>query len=152
MTEETHKPNLGGRPTLFKEDYVRQVELLCRRGATLEEIAEFFGVSSRTILRWKLENDQFCRALKIGAEVFDDRVEMSLYHRATGYKKTVKKISPDGEVIETVEDIPPDTTAMIFWLKNRKPAQWRVKAEDEKDQPQVQPIINVNLPPSDREH
>ena len=39
----------------------------------------------------------------------------------------------DKEVIQTPirKYYPPDSTALIFWLKNRKPADWRDKVEPE---------------------
>jgi hypothetical protein len=59
----------------------------------------------------------------------DDRVERSLYNRAIGYSYDAVKIfcSRDGEIIEApyVEHVPPDVTACIFWLKNRRPQDWR---------------------------
>lgn len=33
--------------------------------------------------------------------------------------------------MEYIEHYPPDTTAAIFWLKNRQPAKWRDKKEVE---------------------
>ena len=46
---------------------------------------------------------------------------------------TEKIFCSRGKVIrvETVEHYPPDTTAMIFWLKNRQPDRWRDRAEVE---------------------
>jgi hypothetical protein len=56
-------------------------------------------------------------------------VEQSLYQRAVGYSLNSEKIfcNKDGEVtrVPIVEHVPPDVTAQIFWLKNRKPSEWR---------------------------
>ena len=43
-----------------------------------------------------------------------------------------QKVTNLGEVINYKEEmyISPDTTAMIFWLKNRKPSVWREKILD----------------------
>ena len=70
--------------------------------------------------------------LKSGKEVADNRVERSLYNRAVGYTFDSEKVfQHQGEIVraKTVEHVPPDTTAGIFWLKNRKPAEWRDKIE-----------------------
>lgn len=85
-------------------------------------------------------------ALKKGKAPVDYEVENALYKRATGYTvklkkpikvKTTKRITGKGEVteerIEYADEeqyIPPDTTAQIFWLKNRRPDKWRDKRDE----------------------
>ena len=95
-------------------------------------MADFFGVAIRTIERWTVEHEDFCRAIKDAKEVANARVERSLYQRAVGYTFDSEKIMQfQGEVVraETREHVPPDVTAQIFWLKNRKPEDWRDKQE-----------------------
>lgn len=121
-----------GRPTLFKDEFVEQARKLAKLGATDREAAEFFEVSEATIHRWKHTHPEFCESLKVGKETADARVEQSLYRRALGYTHdAVKIMMADGvPIVEPyVEHYPPDTTAAIFWLKNRKPEQWRDKTE-----------------------
>jgi hypothetical protein len=123
------------RPSDYRVEYAQQARKLVERGATDTEIADFFEVSVRTIYRWKNEFVEFCHALKAGKEEADAIVERSLYQRATGYEVDAVKIFCDkeGKVTKVAyrEIIPPDTTAMIFWLKNRKPAEWRDKIQTE---------------------
>ena len=85
-------------------------------------------------------------ALKRGKAPVDYEVENALYKRATGYTvklkkpikvKTTKRVTGKGEVteerIEYADEeqyIPPDTTAQIFWLKNRRPDKWRDKRDE----------------------
>lgn len=125
----------GGRPTKFKPEFVEQARKLAELGATDREAAEFFEVDERTIHRWKHENAEFCQSLKVGKETADARVEQSLYRRALGYSHDATKIAVNaqGEVTQVpfTEHYPPDTTAAIFWLKNRKPADWRDKTDHE---------------------
>ena len=68
-------------------------------------------------------------AARIGKAEADDRVERSLYNRAVGYTFVSVKVfcSKDGVItkVPIKEHVPPDVTAQIFWLKNRKPADWR---------------------------
>ena len=121
-----------GRPSSYKDEYAEQARKLCMLGATDEDLAEFFEVSYRTIYRWQISHDEFCQALKAGKEHADERVERSLYHKAVGYTyDSVKIFQHQGQVIEAPykEHIPPDTTAAIFWLKNRRKADWRDKQE-----------------------
>lgn len=118
----------GGRPSKFKPEFVEQAAKLCQLGATDKEIADFFEVNVATINRWKAEFPEFCDSLKAGKELADERVERSLYHRAIGYKhEAVKFFQAGGAILkeEYVEHFPPDTTAAIFWLKNRRPDLWR---------------------------
>lgn len=119
------------RPSKFKPEFVEQARKLAALGATDREAAEFFGVTESTLYLWKHTQPEFSEALKLGKETADQRVEQSLYRRAVGYSHDAVKIAVNaaGEVTEVpfVERYPPDTTAAIFWLKNRRPDEWREK-------------------------
>lgn len=120
------------RPTKYKAEFAIQAEKLCKLGATDMELADFFGVDVRTVYRWKKESTKFCQALKVGKVEADDRVERSLFARATGYEHDEVDIRVvDKLIIQTPirKHYPPDTTAAIFWLKNRKADNWRDKQE-----------------------
>lgn len=122
------------RPTKYKDEYVAQAEKLCKLGATDIEIADFFDVDVRTLYRWKGEHDEFCQSLKAGKDVADERVERSLFSRANGYEHDEIDIRVvDKSIVQTPirKYYPPDTTAAIFWLKNRRPEQWRDKQDVE---------------------
>lgn len=139
------------RPSKFREEFTEQARKLALLGAIDDEIAGFFGVTDRTLRTWKLEHPEFREALARGKEESDARVEQSLYRRAIGYSHEAVKIFCDDPPAPTcpaesapaparrarrritkvkyTEHYPPDTTACIFWLKNRKPNEWRdVKA------------------------
>lgn len=122
------------RPSKFKPEFVEQARKLAQLGATDREIADFFEVCEATLNRWKADFPELCASLKSGKTEADDRVERSLYHRALGYKHDAVKIfNSNGVALEVpyVEHFPPDTTAAIFWLKNRRPEQWRDKVQQE---------------------
>lgn len=122
------------RPSKFKPEFVAQAQKLAALGATDREVADFFEVNEATLHRWKHEHEPFRESLKVGKEPADDRVEHSLYRRAVGYEHDDTHFSSyEGVVTATpyVKHVPPDTTAMIFWLKNRRPEFWRdVKAQE----------------------
>ena len=128
-----------GRPTEYRDEYVEQAAKLCALGATDDEMADFFGVSTRTLYRWKLDHDDFCQAIKAAKAIADDRVERSLYQKATGYNYTeqqaikikLEQHREEVEVVDVSRHAPADTTAAIFWLKNRRAADWRDKQEVE---------------------
>jgi hypothetical protein len=118
----------AGRPSKFKKEFSAQAEKLCKLGATDMELADFFEVEVRTLYRWKAENEKFCQALKAGKNEADDRVERSLYARANGYEHDEVDIRVVANAIVQTpirKYYPPDTTAAIFWLKNRRQAEWR---------------------------
>lgn len=122
-----------GRPSKYKPEYVEQARKLCALGATDSQLADFFGVAVSTISLWKVEHSDFSDALKMAKEEADAKVEQSLYRRALGYEHDEVDIRVvDHAIVQTpVRKIyPPDTTAAIFWLKNRKPGQWRDKVEN----------------------
>lgn len=137
-----------GRPTGYKPEYAEQARKLCEHGLTDDELADFFEVSTRTIYRWQSQFPEFCQSLKVGKDPADDRVERSLYHKACGYTFESEKIfNYQGEVVraKTIEHVPPDTTAAIFWLKNRRKEEWRDRHEHTGADGSAlfQPVINV---------
>jgi hypothetical protein len=116
----------------YTDDMPEKARRYAENGATDREIADLFDVSERTLYRWKHTHPELADALCVGKGAADARVEQSLYRRATGYSfDAVKFHAVGGAVVETpyVEHVPPDTTAAIFWLKNRKPDAWRDKTE-----------------------
>jgi len=124
----------AGRPTEYKPEYVERTKEMCLAGATNLDLSHEFGVSSQTLRNWRAKYPEFLAALKAGKEIADAQVERSLYERATGYSfDAVKIFMPAGATeavkVEYVEHVPPDPTSMIFWLKNRKPEEWRDKTE-----------------------
>lgn len=122
----------GGRPTKYSAEYEKQAEKLCRLGATIADLAEFFEVAQSTIKLWAVQHVGFSAALKIGKEHADDKVEHSLYHRALGYshpEDVVKVVDGQIEIVRVMKHYPPDTTACIYWTKNRRPEKWRQNTE-----------------------
>lgn len=111
------------------------IEAWARNGLTDEQIASNMGITAKTLYEWKKKFSEICESLKKGKEIVDIQVENALLKRALGYEytevKTKKELGTVTEVTTTKKFIPPDTTAQIFWLKNRKPEQWRDKREVE---------------------
>jgi len=127
---------MAGRPSEYRDEYAEQARKICELGATDQEIADFFGIDVRTVYRWKHDYPEFCHALKAGKDIADERVERSLYQKAIGYEQDEVKIFMPGGASEPVyapfrAKIAPDTTAAIFWLKNRRSQDWRDKQDHE---------------------
>jgi DNA-binding XRE family transcriptional regulator len=123
----------GGRPTDYRAIYAGQAFKLCLLGATDAEMADFFDVSEQTINAWKGKHPKFLESIKRGKSHADTEVAHSLYKRALGYEHEAVKIfcDKDGHITEAPyrERYPPETTAAIFWLKNRQSANWRDRKE-----------------------
>ena len=115
------------------EDGLLLLEGWARDGLTDEQLAEKMGIGARTLYDWKLKYPQISQALKKGKEVVDIQVENALLKRALGYdfqEERVERSDKDGvKVVQTIKHVPGDTTAQIFWLKNRRPDRWRDKPE-----------------------
>ncbi|AFU12936.1 Phage terminase, small subunit [Bacillus thuringiensis MC28] len=124
---------------LTKEGLLK-IEGWARDGLTEEQIAHNIGIKRQTLYEWKKRFSVISYALKRGKEVVDREVENALLKRALGY--TYEEVTVEREQVtegefESVEtkrvkrQVPPDTTALIFWLKNRKPEVWRDRKEIE---------------------
>lgn len=129
----------------LKPEGLLKIEGWARDGLTDEQIAENIGINVSTLYEWKNRFPEFSESLKKGKEVVDREVENALFERALGGLHEVRKTFKvkntfydekgrkcEREELKTGVDeiyIPGDTTAQIFWLKNRKPEKWRDKQE-----------------------
>lgn len=125
-----------GRPSSYKPEYADQARKLCRLGATNEDISKFFHVALSSVNKWIRDHEDFSHALKEGRELADAEVAQKLYRRAVGYSHEAVKIVADAKTgsehqVPYTEHYAPDTTACIFWLKNRRPDLWRDKTEQQ---------------------
>lgn len=117
------------------EEGLLKIEGWARDGLTDEQIAHNIGIVPSTLYEWKKKHSEISEALKKGKEVIDRQVENALLKRALGYEyEEVRQIVEKDEmgkdrkrIEKTVKQVIPDTRAQIFWLKNRKPAEWRDK-------------------------
>ena len=120
------------RPSKYKAEYDEQAYKLCLLGATDKEIATFFNTTEQTINNWKKDHPTFFESLKAGKGVADSKVAEKLYQRALGYSHPEDKIfNANGQplIVPTMKHYPPDSTAAIFWLKNRRKEDWRDRQE-----------------------
>lgn len=141
--------NIGGRPTKYDPKFNEQAYKLCLLGATDVELADFFEVTEPTICHWKAQYPEFLISLRDGKQVADAVIASKLFHRAKGYEH-VETITAtfQGKITDTMDVIkhyPPDTTAAIFWLKNRKPEVWRDKQEVEHTGPNGGPLLMQDI-------
>lgn len=112
-----------------------------RDGLTDEQIAAKCNIVPSTLYEWKKKHPEISEALKKGKEIVDTEVENALLNNAKGYYyveqavanrkevtykdgKRVKEIS-EPVLVEVKKWKAAETTAQIFWLKNRDPSKWR---------------------------
>ena len=132
------------------EEGLIKIEGWARDGLINEDIANEIGIHPSTLYDWQKKYPEIAEALKRGKDIIDRQVENALLKRALGYeyeeitqerviRKDVKGDPaidlhgfPISEMVVTkkvIKQVIPDTTAQIFWLKNRKPKEWRDKQE-----------------------
>ena len=131
---------------------IELIECWARDGLTEEQIAKNLGIAYSTFREYKKKYSALSAALKKGKEIIDYEVENALLKRALGYsyeEKTIEKLwNNSKEKYEEVvtkrvrKEVVPDTTAQIFWLKNRRPNKWRDKQIMEHDTSKVELLLS----------
>lgn len=143
------------------EDGLLRIEGWARDGLTEDQIAKNMGISIRSLTDWKIKYPAILASLKKGKAPVDQEVENALLKRALGYQyeETITEIEevPTGRtddngrpimkqqkhIKKVMKTALPDTTAQIFWLKNRKPSRWRDKQDMTMNTEPVRIVIDV---------
>jgi len=118
----------GGRIPKYQPAMASIARKACELGMTNLEVADLLGVNLASLYRWKLEHSQFARSFKLGKAEADERVERALFSRAVGYdfnaeKQIMTRHGP--QMLRWREHVPPDVSAAVAYLKNRRPDRWR---------------------------
>jgi transposase-like protein len=121
----------------LEQENLLLIEGWARDGLTDEQIAHNMGISTSTLYEWKKKYSDISESLKRGKEVVDRLVENALLKTALGFDYIEDTVTNKGDVVQVRKVQHPNTTALIFWLKNRKPEQWRDKPKnlDDDDKP-----------------
>jgi len=128
-----------GAPLKYKPEYVEQFKKMAMLGLTNVQMADIIGVTEKTIIQWQKDYPKLGKSIKEGKEFSDENVVASMYRKATGYTRNVKKpmVISDGklhgshvEIVEYEEEVISSDTAGIFWLCNRQPDKWKRKIEN----------------------
>lgn len=121
----------------LEDDGLILLEGWARDGLTDEQIAHNMGINRCTLRDWKNKYPTISNALKKGKEVVDLMVENALLKRALGYEyeeiRTETERGIETKRVVTTKMVIPDTTAQIFWLKNRRPDRWRDRKDIDVD-------------------
>ena len=114
-----------GRPGKYETHVLPRLDEIadwCRNGATEEEMAARLGISRYSFIEYKKQFSDFSDILKKTKDFVDGQVENALLQSA----------------------LAGNTTAQIFWLKNRRPDKWRDKMEV-KTEMADKPVINFTF-------
>lgn len=134
-----------GRPSKMTPETIQKAKELAASGHSNAKVAEILNISNTTLANWQKFNPEFLWALREGQQIANERVEASLYQRATGYTHPEEKLfCYEGQITrtDTLKHYPPDIDAAKFWLKNRDPKHWREISAVEAD-------VKANLSASD---
>jgi hypothetical protein len=121
-----------GRPTLNNPEHAGRARDLCARGATNHDLAGRFGVARSTIGQWIAHHPEFAEAVQQGRDVADGVAVESLFTRVTGYNHPAEKVflyRGEPRTVTYTAHVPPETRACMFWLRNRRPEDWREISE-----------------------
>ncbi len=122
------------RPTKYQEAYAEQARKLCLLGYTDAELADFFEVSESTINKWKLDYPKFSESIKRARPSLMQKLVIVFINAlwASWLQTSIFVLLKTENCRNSVEKYyPPDTTAAIFWLKNRQKDKWRDKVDHE---------------------
>lgn len=135
-----------GHPSPYDPDlHPAWAEGMRRSGYTNEEVAEAMGISVETLYEWAKKEHEFSNAIKEGAVESCGRLARVLYKRALGGQEVVDTTeTADGGFRSTTRVLPPDTTALRFFLMNRDRPRWTERREHSGDG--ANPIGVVVLP------
>jgi hypothetical protein len=127
----------GGRPSKYESHIkpnLERIPALRKQGYHEEQIAKYFGVAYSTFMEYKKKYPELTDVLKKGKEELIEELEDTLYRKALGKctvketKKYIKNLAggkQETRVEETIKEIPPDTGALVFSLKNLAPDRWK---------------------------
>lgn len=150
MSKAKGRKKRRGRPSKFSDEIAKKAIDYAEIGATDAEICEVIGIAPATLSLWKGTYTEFSEALKAAKAIPDDGVEAALYRSAMGYTHVEEKVffTKWGGVkrVQVLKHYPPNPTAMIFWLKNRRPKQWREQLTVET--PNAAPLAATDKPKS----
>jgi hypothetical protein len=130
-TDEPKSTRRAPRPWSDCDDDYDFLFRLAAAGMTLAQLAIVFNVSTTTVAAWK-RDPRYAKYLQEGKDVADEAVVRSLWERANGYSWDDTAVtSYQGNVEKTpiVKHMAPDVLACIFWLKNRRPNEWKDRKE-----------------------
>jgi len=112
------------------EEGLQKINEWASKGLTKANVAKNIGINEKTFYKWEKDHEVIADAYRRGAVKPDQIVQNKLFERALGTTITevTEELNEFGDLViskRVTKQLPPDTTAQIFWLKSRMPEQWR---------------------------
>ena len=127
--------------SLFRTEYIEHAYRLSLLGLSDEHKSKFFNVTRKTFLYWQEQVPEFKDAVWRGKEIADGQVANAMFNKAVGYNRTEDHITQHNGVVAVTKytkHYPADTTAGIFWLKNKQRDTWS-------DMKRISSTLDVNI-------
>lgn len=124
---KTEEVKVNGRPSKYNDHVLIEATNYAKLGATNEQIADYLGIQRSTFQYWLVNYPELKKAISEAKDLFDNEIVKSLAHNALGYShKDTQFFQYRGGIVkqEYIKHYPPNVTAQIFWLKNRKRGEW----------------------------
>ncbi len=115
-----------GQPTKYNAKLATRIVALYRKGKTDLQVSKIIGVSVSTINNWRVAYPEFLETIREAKQEVNDMVRGTLLQKALGFERKEEKVqySYGWQKIKWNKYHPPDTTAIIHWLRNREPGEW----------------------------
>lgn len=135
----------------LKPENLLKITNWAANGCTNAELAQNMGITRSTLQDWLTKFQDISDAIKEGRAMAIEAVENALFRRASGQctvKETTEFTNADGEVTVKVvtKELPPDTGALVFFLKNRMPDRYSDRRVMEVEQ--TMPTITLGVEPA----
>jgi hypothetical protein len=135
----------------LKPENLLRITNWAANGLTYAEMAQSMGIGERTLYEWIDKYPQISQAIKEGLSLSCQAVENALFRRASGQcvvTETTECTNANGEVTTKVvtRKLPPDTGALVFFLKNRMPDRYADRRETKVDV--AVPTISLGIDPA----
>lgn len=121
--------------------YLDEIQGWAMSGLTDEQIAMNLDIGTSTLHEYKKKYPEFLDSIKKGKDIADAQVVNALFKTATGFSYYEETTNAVGDVVSVQKYAKPNTTAQIFWLKNRQSDKWRDKTEVKAEV--TMPTINI---------
>lgn len=147
------KSNAGRKGKYNPNTFPLLAEGFAREGLSDKQICKKLGISQDTFYTYIKKHSEFSESLKRGKAPVDTKVENALLKKALGYTVEKKKTTvTNGMETVTIEEVivAPSEVAMIFWLKNRRPKQWRDK-QDVEHSGEIETVLKININPAKKQ-
>lgn len=129
---------------------------------TNKEIADYIGISTSTLRRWRALSDELNEAVsqktdRLTRAKIEEELEKSCFEHKKKLKSKKQVLDREGNVHTLEEErevlVQADIRAMKYYLNNQYPARWKEKVtiEDETDQDVISfiPVSDRMTPPEE---